>query len=358
MPRGTVARIDLGALRQNYALACTRAGAAQVMAVVKADGYGHGIVRVAEALSEVAPKYAVACLEEALAIRNAGLEQPVVLLQGVHEGDDLHLCQQMRFEPVLHTQQQLDWLQRVSSWPRFWIKVNTGMNRLGFLPEQLGQVMDGLQRMGAGAGLLGFVTHFSCADDVSSPMTALQTQRFADATAPWPELLRSIGNSAAHFLPGQPLYDWSRPGIMLYGGSPLQGKTGPELGLKPVMSLQAPLISTRVVTAGESVGYGASWVADRDTLMGMVAVGYGDGYPRHAGTGTPAAVNGQRIRLIGRVSMDMLAVDLSHAPDAREGDMVELWGDTVGVDEVAGCAGTIAYELLTGITARVPRKYR
>ncbi len=358
MPRATVARIDLEALRQNYALACARAGSAQVMAVVKADGYGHGIVRVAQALSEVAPKYAVACLEEAMAIRNAGLEQPVVMLQGVHQQDDLELCQRHRFEPVLHAEQQLDWLQQVQPRPGFWIKVNTGMNRLGFLPEQLAGVMERLQLMGARPGLLGFVTHFSCADDVSSPMTAQQTQSFVDATAPWPELMRSIGNSAAHFLPGQPLYDWSRPGIMLYGGSPVQGRTGPELGLKPVMSLQAPLISTRVVTAGESVGYGASWVAEKDTPMGMVAVGYGDGYPRHAGTGTPAAVHGRRIRLIGRVSMDMLAVDLSQAPDAREGDMVELWGSTVGVDEVAACAGTIAYELLTGITARVPREYR
>lgn len=358
MPRSTVARIDLDALRHNYRLACNRAGSAHAMAVVKADGYGHGITQVALALAEEVPRYAVACLEEALAIREAGLRQPVVMLQGVHAEEDLDVCRQHGFEPVLHGHHQLGWLNRTGGHPDFWLKVNSGMNRLGFLPDELIDVMAALKAKGARSGLQGFMTHFACADDVDSPMTARQTLCFEQATAPWPELLRSVGNSAAHFIPGQPLFDWSRPGVMLYGGSPLLDKTGPQLGLKPVMSLEAPLITTRTVHAGESVGYGANWVADRDTRMGMVAIGYGDGYPRHAGTNTPAAVKGQRIRLIGRVSMDMLAVDLSNAPDAKEGDPVELWGREVGVDEVATCAGTISYELLTGITARVPREYR
>ncbi|MBW0148786.1 alanine racemase [Marinobacter arenosus] len=358
MPRSTVARIDLEALRQNFRLASERAGTAQAMAVVKADGYGHGIVPVAKALAADAQKYAVACLEEAFAIRDAGLRQPVVMLQGVHAEGDLELCVRRGFEPVLHSHQQIDWLAQSEARPTFWIKINTGMNRLGFLPAEVEDVMTRLDSMGARSGVLGFITHFACADDLDSPMTAEQTARFEEATVPWPELMRSVANSAAHFVPGQAMYDWSRPGIMLYGGSPLVGKTGPELGLKPVMSLEAPLISIRTVRAGETVGYGAGFLVDRDIRMGMVAVGYGDGYPRHAGTDTPAAVNGQRIRLIGRVSMDMLAVDLTNAPDAKEGDPVELWGQTVGVDEVATCAGTISYELLTGITARVPREYR
>jgi alanine racemase len=327
------------------------------MAVVKADGYGHGIVPVAKALADVVPRFAVACLEEALAIRKAGLAQPVVLLQGVHAPEDLEVCVQQRFEPVLHGEHQLNWLEYSDIFPVFWLKVNSGMNRLGFRPNDLAKVMARVKACGAQLSLKGFVTHFACADDASSPATALQTESFIKSTAPWPELLRSIGNSAAHFIPGQPLFDWSRPGIMLYGGSPVLGKTGPELGLAPVMSLEAPIITIRTVHAGESVGYGACWVADKDTLMAMVAVGYGDGYPRHAGTGTPAAVNGKRVNLIGRVSMDMLAIDLGNAPNAREGDMVELWGRTVGVDEVATCAGTISYELLTGVTARVPREY-
>jgi len=358
MPRSTVARIDLEALQHNYALAQQLAGNARSMAVIKADGYGHGIRQVALALAEMAPKYAVACLEEALAIRDAGLRQPVVMLQGVHEAGDLSDCSQHGFEPVLHSEAQIRWLQHCGDRPFFWLKVNSGMNRLGFRPRELHDVMATIDAMGARPRLLGFVTHFACADDPSSTRTAEQTECFVQGTSAWPELMRSVGNSAAHFLPDQPLFDWSRPGIMLYGGSPSLGKIGPELGLQPVMTLEAPLMSTRVVKAGEAVGYGSAWVAEQDTLMGMVAIGYGDGYPRHAGTDTPAAVAGRRIRLIGRVSMDMLAVDLTNAPHARPGDMVELWGPTVGVDEVASCAGTISYELMTGITARVPREYR
>lgn len=354
MPRATVARIDLDALKYNYQLAQAKAGSAQAMAVVKADGYGHGIQAVARALASDAPKFAVACLEEALEIRAAGLNQSVVLLQGVHSREDVSLCSQQGFEPVLHNDQQLDWLS-ASRPPEYWLKVNTGMNRLGFRPAELPEVMAKLEQCGRRAGLRGFVTHFACADDTSSSMTQEQTCIFEQATEAWPSLMRSVGNSAAHFLPDQPLYDWSRPGIMLYGASPMIGKTGPDLGLEPVMTLEAPLITTRIVKPGESIGYGSAWVAESETRMGMVAIGYGDGYPRHAGTGTPAAVRGRRIRLLGRVSMDMLAVDLSGVPEAQEGDMVELWGKTVSVDEVAACAGTIGYELLTGVTARVPR---
>jgi alanine racemase len=328
------------------------------MAVIKADGYGHGIAGVASALASVAPKFAVACIEEALAIRNAGFEQqPVALLQGVHSEQDLATCIEHNFEPVLHCEDQLQWLVRAPSAPRIWLKVNTGMNRLGFHPEELAQVMATLAQSQLTSKVIGFVTHFACADDQSSAMTEQQTECFEKATAPWPELQRSVGNSAALFRREQKLFGWSRPGIMLYGASPIVGVSAAELGLKPAMTLQAPLMSTRLLQPGDSVGYGASWVAQQPTLMGMVALGYGDGYPRHAGTGTPAAVRGQRIQLIGRVSMDMLAVDLSAAPEACAGDLVELWGPTVPVDDVADHAGTIGYELLTGVTARVPRRW-
>ncbi|MBJ6138364.1 alanine racemase [Marinobacter litoralis] len=357
MPRATVARIDLDALKYNYQVARAKAGSAQAMAVVKADGYGHGIQTVAKALATDARKFAVACLEEALEIRSAGLNQSVVMLQGVHSCEDMVLCSQQGFEPVLHNNLQLEWLAADRA-PAYWLKVNTGMNRLGFRPAELPAVMAKLEQSGLHHELQGFVTHFACADDTSSPMTQEQTRSFEQATKAWPSLMRSVGNSAAHFLPDQPLYDWSRPGIMLYGASPMIGRTGADLGLKPVMTLEAPLITTRIVQPGESIGYGSTWVAESETRMGMVAIGYGDGYPRHAGTGTPAAVRGQRIGLLGRVSMDMLAVDLTGVPEAQEGDMVELWGKTVSVDEVAACANTIGYELLTGVTARVPRVRR
>lgn len=359
MPRSTVARIDTSAIRHNYRLACERAGPARAMAVIKADGYGHGISAVAKALAEDAPRYAVACLEEALAVREAGLSQPVVMLQGPHQQDDMAVCARQGFQPVLHSDYQLEWLRALQTAPAFWLKVNTGMNRLGFPPQDLAaQVEPLLNAAVTRSALQGFVTHFSCADDPASPETAEQTRRLCQATARWPHLEKSVGNSAAHFLAEQPLFDWSRPGIMLYGSSPVIGRTGPELGLQAAMTLEAPLIATRTLKAGDRVGYGGSWVAERDTRMGMVAVGYGDGYPRHAGTDTPAAVRGRRIRLIGRVSMDMLAVDLSSVPEARDGDTVELWGPQVSVDEVAAHAGTIGYELLTGVTARVPRLYR
>ncbi|MEQ9546006.1 MAG: alanine racemase [Marinobacter sp.] len=358
MPRSTVARIDPEALRHNYRLACERAGSARAMAVIKADGYGHGIRQVARALAGEAPRYGVACLEEAMAVREEGLAHPVVMLQGTHAPEDVALCAHQGFQPVMHSDYQLAWLREAQAIPNFWLKVNTGMNRLGFSAHDLaGRVEPLLSSPDTRSALQGFVTHFACADDHHSRFTLAQTQRFKTAVSAWPQLERSVGNSAAHFFPGQELFDWSRPGIMLYGASPVLGVTGPELGLRAAMTLEAPLIARRVLQPGDSVGYGCSWVAEKETPMGIVAVGYGDGYPRHAGTGTPAAVNGKRIRLIGRVSMDMLAVDLSEVPEAQAGDRVELWGNRVSVDEVAAHAGTIAYELLTGVTARVPRLY-
>ncbi|WP_404368642.1 alanine racemase [Marinobacter sp.] len=355
MPRHTRARVDLSALRHNYRIARQLVGKGEAMAVVKADGYGHGIAAVARALADEAPCYAVACLEEALSIRQAGLRHPVIMLEGVHAGEDLAVCQAQGFEPVLHDQVQIDWLTKDGSRPVIWLKLNTGMNRLGFPPARLPALMAELKK--AGVIVRGLMTHFACADDREDGFTEVQTRAIQAAGAEFPHLLLSVGNSAAHFRSGQPLFDWSRPGIMLYGGTPMLHATGPELGLKPVMSLESELITVRVLEAGMTVGYGATWVADKATPMGIVAVGYGDGYPRHAGTGTPVAVNGRRVRLLGRVSMDMLAVDLSAVPHARPGDPVELWGQTVGIDEVAGAAGSIAYELLTGVTARVPRVY-
>lgn len=355
MSRPTRAIIDLAALRHNYGVACALAAPGQAMAVVKADGYGHGIARVAQALAPDAPCYAVACLEEALAIRKAGLRQPILLLEGVHAEEDMAVCLEQSLEPVLHSDVQIRWMRGVTIPPVVWLKLNTGMNRLGFAPDELPGLMIRLKQLGV--EVRGLMTHFACADDLSDPFTQTQTAVFQEAAADFPGLLLSAGNSAAHFRPDQPLFHWSRPGIMLYGATPMLEASGPELGLKPVMSLVSELISVRTLAPGMTVGYGATWRSEKPTPMGIVAIGYGDGYPRHAGTGTPAVVNGKRVRLIGRVSMDMLAVDLSSVPDARPGDPVELWGSQVGIDEVAASAGTIAYDLLTGVTQRVPREY-
>ncbi len=357
MPRNTVARIHTNALRRNYARACELAGQTKVMAVIKADGYGHGIRKVALALADMAPKFAVACIEEALAIREVVSDTPVVLLQGPHSEEDVKTSADLGFELVVHSRHQLQWLFKADACPALWVKINSGMNRLGFSPKDVAWVMDELEANGIQSSVIGFVTHFASADDPSSSTTAEQTREFVEATAPWPHLAKSLANSAAHFLEGQALYDWSRPGIMLYGGSPTIGKLGSDLELAAAMTLEAELISVRTLAPGEKVGYGGTWTASEATPMGIVAIGYGDGYPRHAGTGTPAWVNGRRIRLLGRVSMDMLAVDLTNSPDARPGDRVELWGPNVSVDEVANHAGTIGYELMTGVTVRVPRDY-
>lgn len=353
MSRPTVARIHLDNLRHNFRLARERAAPARTIAVVKADGYGHGIGRVALALAAETDLYAVACLEEAIALREAGLTQPVLLLQGVHEARDLGVCEAQNFTVVVHDPQQLAWLESGKARPQIWLKVNTGMNRLGFAPGDLGTTRDRLAQVGV--AVTGAMTHFACADDEHSESTARQTEVFDQATAGLGAITRSVANSAAHFRSGQALFDRTRPGIMLYGGSPMLGCHGPALGLRAVMTLESRLIATRELAPGDAVGYGETWRACRPTRMGMVCIGYGDGYPRHAVNGTPMWIRGTRVPLIGRVSMDMLAVDLSDVPGAAVGDTVELWGENIPVDEVAVCAGTISYELLTGVTQRVPR---
>ena len=363
MPRPAEALIDLDALRHNYALAAQRAGAARAMAVIKADGYGHGLPQVARALHGHAPQFAVASLEEALRIREAGVTEPVVLLQGVHAPDDWRLAAEHGFQPVLHCAEQCDALQQKSmalaaqGGVLVWLKVNIGMNRLGFPVDALASQIARLHAL-PGVILRGIISHFACADEPEHPLTEHQLEQIQTLRRTWPDLLFSAANSAAHFRDaGDACFDWTRPGIMLYGASPFEHRSAAELGLRPVMSLRSAVIAVRDLPAGASVGYGAAWVAQRSARMAVVAMGYADGYPRHAPSGTPVWVLGQRVPLMGRVSMDMLAVDVTAHPDVGVGAPVELWGQHVPVDEVATCAGTIGYELLTGVTARVPRRY-
>ena len=358
MPRATRARIDLAALRDNYRRARKLAPSADSMAVIKADGYGHGLQAVATALSPLSQRLAVATITEAQQVRDCGVSNTLVLMEGPHEPDDWRLCQQYGFEPVLHDAHQLESLleQRLTRAQPVWLKCNTGMNRLGFEPEAipaLAKKLDSMEQV----KVMGVMTHFACADDPPDPMTQRQLKRFQSLFEECSGLWFSAANSAAHFHDSQCHLDWTRPGIMLYGGTPLLGSQGPDLGLRPVMKLESRLIATRTIEPGDCVGYGATWTAEKRTHMGIVEIGYGDGYPRHAPNGTPVAVNGYRCSLIGRVSMDMLAVDLDNCPEAGAGAPVELWGDTVCVDEVASLSGTISYELLTGVSPRVPRVY-
>lgn len=358
MPRPTRAFIDLEALYRNYERAAAMAAPARAIAVVKANGYGHGLAPVAQRLAPHAPLFAVALLEEAQALRASVPDRPVLLMQGVHDPADWPLCGPGNFIAVVHCREQLDALKTAALTEStvIWIKVNTGMNRLGFRPADVDAALVELSRIPQ-VSVEGLMTHFASADDAQSAQTAAQIKAIEALGARYPSLTISSANSAGHYLGRKAAFDWTRPGIMLYGGTPLLDTTGPDLGLEPVMTLESRLIAVRDLEAGEAVGYGATWRTDRAGRMGIVAIGYADGYPRHAPSGTPVAVNGQRVSLMGRVSMDMLAVNLESLPEAQVGDPVELWGPIVGIDEVARAAGSISYELLTGVTARVPRVY-
>ncbi|MDX1587957.1 MAG: alanine racemase [Oleiphilaceae bacterium] len=357
MPRHTRALIDPAALRYNFRLAAGLAAPASAMAVVKADGYGHGLANVVAALDALVPGYAVATVQEGVAIRELGSPHPIVLLEGPHDAEDWPLCARHELQPVLHSPHQLDQLAQQCGDPgavTVWLKCNTGMNRLGFPPGEIPAAIERLSPL-PGVRVLGLMTHFACADDLGDPMTGRQHESMAALASRYPQLLISTANSAAHYHKGD-LFHWTRPGIMLYGASPLLKAHGADLELRPVMRLMSRVIAVRDLSPGDSVGYGASWTASAPGRMGIVEIGYGDGYPRHAPSGTPVAVAGHRVPLIGRVSMDMLAVDLSEVPHLGVGAAVELWGETVSVDEVAEWAGTISYELLTGVLPRVPRQ--
>lgn len=319
------------------------------MAVVKANGYGHGMLLAAKAL-EQADGFAVLNVVEAIALREAGFRQEILLLEGFFSSDEIPLLPQYGLSTVIHSQWQIEaLLQTPCSTPlQAWIKINSGMNRLGFQPDDFPAAMQTLLQMGAEVTLM---THFARADEANG--ITKQLTLFNTITRNF-RLPCSLANSAAVLSSPETHGDWIRPGIMLYGASPLSHLNAQELGLKPAMTLSSEIIATRDISAGTEVGYGGTFIAPGAMRIGIAACGYADGYPRHAQTGTPVLVDGLRSRTIGRVSMDMLAVDLSCVPDARIGSPVTLWGKELSVDEVAASAGTISYELLCAVAARVP----
>jgi len=358
------ARIDLAALVHNYRLARTLGGS-RALAVIKADAYGHGAVQCARALDDLADGFGVAAIEEAVELREAGIRAPILLLEGFFEPCDLALLQAHRLTAVLHSQAQLDMLQTgaasMQSLP-VWIKLNTGMNRLGFAPDEFVPVFERVRQMQAlgKVAYQGAMTHFARADD-SLEFTHAQLACFQQTVKQSTGAV-SVCNSAASLLPdcwtalpaGQE--QWVRIGICLYGASPFVDRCAASIGLLPAMTLRSEIIGVQRVRTGEGIGYGHLFTANKEMRIGIVACGYADGYPRHAPNGTPIYVAGVRTRLLGRVSMDMLMVDLTHVPQAGVGSPVTLWGaDGPGVDEVAQACGTIAYELLCAVAPRVPR---
>jgi alanine racemase len=363
--RPAVATIDLDALVANTRWLQARGKPGRTLAVVKANAYGHGAVRCATALAPFVDGFAVAFLEEALTLRENGVTAPILVLEGCLASEEYAACCTHRLWPVLHSDAQLTWLEtharRGAPLPeRLWVKVDSGMHRLGFAPEALCDVIARLERLAFDPRRLVWMTHLACADQPGDPHTTAQIERFTAALAALParyaQVPRSIANSAALLAWPAAHSDWARPGIALYGANPLATEPLPA-ALTPVMTLRSEIIATRWIAAGEAVGYGAAFVAERATRVGVVAIGYGDGYPRTAPTGTPVAVAGHRTRLIGRVSMDLVTVDLTDLPESvGVGAAVELWGRQVLVDEVARAVGTIGYELLCHVR-RVPMRY-
>ncbi|MGD9387889.1 MAG: alanine racemase [Gammaproteobacteria bacterium] len=351
--RAARAIVSAGALRHNLRRVRERAPGARVMAVIKANGYGHGLVGTARALRE-ADAFAVARMEEAVALRQAGLDQPVVLLEGVLDPQQLPLASALGLELVVHSAEQLAMLEAASlARPvQAWLKIDTGMNRLGFPQDAARDAAARLERCGNVRPGIRLMTHLACADERDDGVTGGQLERFRAALGDLPGE-RSIANSAALLWRPETHADWVRPGIMLYGASPFADTTGPELGLQPAMELLSTVIALRTVQRGERVGYGGVWTAREDTRLAIAAIGYGDGYSRHLGSGTPVLVRGQRAPLAGRISMDMIAIDVTRVPGVEVGDEVTLWGRGLAVEELARLAGTIPYELLCGVTQRV-----
>ena len=356
MPRPIQAQINLAALRHNYLVAKNHAAAqgkpAKAWAVVKADAYGHGLLRAATALADVADGFALLDLNDAVALRDAGFRQPILLLEGFFEADDLAVCAEYTLIPAIHRIEQLQMIRDAGLPVRLpiYLKFNTGMNRLGFTTDQLPEVKNELAASSA-IGAVTLMMHFAEADGGRG--IAWQLERFAQMSAGW-NCPVSMANSAAILRHPQTACDWVRPGIMLYGGSPFADEEAESLNLKPVMTLRSQIIGVQDLVAGDRVGYGGGFEADGPMRLGIVACGYADGYPRHAPSGTPILVAGQRTEVVGRVSMDMLACDLTDMPEAQVGSPVTLWGEGLPADEVAAAAGTISYELFCALARRVP----
>lgn len=357
--RPILATISQSALQHNLAVVRKFAPHSKVMAALKANGYGHGIERIAHGLSG-ADGFAVLGMDEAITLREMGFEQPILLLEGVFHADSLAVVNAYRLSLVIHCYAQIEMLEHSPYRHPFniFLKMNTGMNRLGFVPDDYLKALARVTKLTPNVTLM---THFAAADELNGTDAAMAIFQQTTKNLPYPS---SLANSAAILCQPQTHLDWVRPGIMLYGATPAKNTVATEFGLKPVMQLTSEIIAIQTLKAGETLGYGNRYTASKPTRVGVVACGYADGYPRHAGQysgnnllqGVPVAVGGKITQTLGRVSMDMLFVDLTALPEANIGSPVELWGSTVSVDTVAEACGTIGYELLCAVTPRVPFK--
>lgn len=351
MSRPAEAALSSSALQHNLQRVRQLAPKSKVMAVVKANGYGHNLLRVANALGE-ADAFGVASLEEGWALRRAGIQKPITLLEGFFDAAELSDIVEHGFTPTIHHVWQVNALAQAKLQQAIpvWLKLDTGMHRLGLDPESLMEATEYLLNSGNIERNPGLISHLANADDGDDPATREQLAQFEAAGWSGP---KSLANSAGIVAWPETHYDWVRPGIMLYGVSPMLGQTGLQHDLKPVMTLRSRIISIKHLKKGDKVGYGGTFECPEDMPVGVVAMGYGDGYPRHAPSGTPVRVGDHVVKLVGRVSMDMISVDLRSHPHARVGEQVTLWGEGLPIEAVAEQAGTIGYELLCGVTSRV-----
>jgi alanine racemase len=343
--------INLAALRSNLAVARKHSRSARILAVLKANAYGHGLLRAAGALAR-ADGFAVLDIEDGVRLREHGVGKPVVLLEGFFHPEELPVIADQRLTPVIHCTEQLEMLAQARLRQRIdvYVKVNTGMNRLGLAPETFRATLEAVRALPI-VERITLMTHFACADDADGIADPLALFKRLIQGMPYPN---SLANSATLLRYPEASGGWVRPGIMLYGSSPFAERSAESLGLRPAMTLTSAIIAIQHLNSGDRIGYGGTYMAGRKMRVGVVACGYADGYPRHAPTGTPVLVGNTRTRTLGRVSMDMLCVDISELPLAGVGTSVTLWGKSMPVEEVAAAAGTIGYELLCGVTPRVP----
>ncbi|MGS2721213.1 alanine racemase [Paraglaciecola aestuariivivens] len=355
--------IDLAAIGSNLEQVKKLAPNANIMAVVKANAYGHNALQVAKALSSQVRMFTVSCLEEALALRKGGINQPILLLEGCFQAEELQLAAQQNFEIVLHSQEQIKQLLEtpLTSSLKLWLKFDTGMHRLGLPCDQAASFYQQLQKSDKTNGIK-LMSHFAHADDLEGDFTLKQLTAFEGVEQEINQLSQadcqvSLANSAAILAWPTTHRDWVRPGIMLYGLSPFTQDLAMTEQLVPAMNFESEVIALRKVKAGQSVGYGCTWQAKSDALIATVAVGYGDGYPRNAKSGTPVWINGQLVPLVGRVSMDLISIEVTQLTKVKIGDRVVLWGKELSADRVAKFADTIGYELVTRMPSRAARHF-
>ncbi|EEX93413.1 alanine racemase [Vibrio orientalis CIP 102891 = ATCC 33934] len=355
--KAATAYINLEALQHNLELIKQQAPNSKVMAVVKANSYGHGLRHIAKH-AQGADAFGVARIEEALQLRACGVVKPILLLEGFYSQGDLPVLVTNNIQTVVHCEEQLQALEQaeLETPVVVWLKIDSGMHRLGVRPEQYSEFVTRLKACRNVAKPLRYMSHFGCADELDKSTTNQQTELFLSLTEGC-EGERSLAASAGLLAWPDSQLEWVRPGIIMYGVSPFNDRSAQELGYQPVMTLKSHLIAVRDVKAGESVGYGGMWTSQRDTKVGVIAIGYGDGYPRTAPNGTPVLVNGRKAPIAGRVSMDMLTVDLGPDASDKVGDEAILWGNQLPAEEVASHIGTIAYELVTKLTSRVDMEY-